>query len=95
MTAIFAKSSTFAAVKFKLIETNFKNFKEMKKVMFALAIAGMFSFAACNNNAEEATTGDTNAIDTANVEEMANNDECTDTANVEAMVEETSEVAAQ
>ena len=24
---------------------------EMKKVLFALAIAGMFSFVACNNNA--------------------------------------------
>ena len=26
----------------------------MKKVMFLLAVAGMFSFAACNNNAAEA-----------------------------------------
>ena len=25
--------------------------KEMKKVLFAMAIAGMFSFVACNNNA--------------------------------------------
>lgn len=25
----------------------------MKKVFFLLAVAGMFSFAACNNNAEE------------------------------------------
>ena len=27
----------------------------MKKVMFVLAVAGMFAFAACNNNATEAT----------------------------------------
>ncbi len=33
---------------------NFKNYKEMKKVMFVLAVAGMFAFAACNNNAAPA-----------------------------------------
>ena len=27
----------------------------MKKVMFVLAVAGMFAFAACNSNAPEAT----------------------------------------
>lgn len=32
----------------------------MKKVMFVLAVAGMFAFAACNNNATE-TTEDTTA----------------------------------
>ena len=28
----------------------------MKKVMFLMAVAGMFAFAACNNNAETETT---------------------------------------
>ena len=27
----------------------------MKKVLFAMAVAGMFGFAACNNNATEET----------------------------------------
>ena len=59
--------------------------------MFALAIAGMFSFAACNNNAEEAPVEDTVAAE--QVEEVA--EETADTTAVEAMAEETSEVAAQ
>ncbi len=57
--------------------------KEMKKVLFAMAIAGMFSFVACNNNApaEEAEpvaeemvveeTVDTTVVENA-VEEIAN-----------------------
>lgn len=36
------------------IDNNFKIHTEMKKVMFLMAVAGMFAFAACNNNAEEA-----------------------------------------
>ncbi|MCF0211708.1 MAG: hypothetical protein HUK17_02275, partial [Bacteroidales bacterium] len=47
----------------------------MKKVMFLMAVAGMFAFAACNNNAE--TTTDTTpaepAIEEPTVEE---NTEC-------------------
>ena len=31
----------------------------MKKVMFLLAVAGMFSFAACNNTAAEAPAEET------------------------------------
>ena len=46
----------------------------MKKVMFLLAVAGMFSFAACNNNAAEAP------VEEVAVEEVA--------ATEEAVVEE-------
>lgn len=49
----------------------------MKKVMFALAVAGMFAFAACNNNTEEATA-DTTAQEMEQVEE--NTDEIVDSA---------------
>lgn len=42
----------------------------MKKVMFVLAVAGMFAFAACNNNAEEAPV-DTMAQDMEQVQEPA------------------------
>ena len=70
--------------KTKSIINNLK-IKKMKKVLFALAIAGMFSFVACNNNAateepieeetmevvEEATEADTTAIENA-VEEIVN-----------------------
>lgn len=54
----------------------------MKKAMFLMAVAGMFAFAACNNNtpAEEEVI-DTNAI----VEEMV--EETIDTNAVEAPVE--------
>ena len=53
----------------------------MKKVLFAMAIAGMFGFAACNNNktAEEPVADTT--IE-AVVEEVA------DSTTVENMVEE-------
>lgn len=34
----------------------------MKKVMFLMAVAGMFAFAACNNN-NEAEVEDTNAVE--------------------------------
>lgn len=52
----------------------------MKKVMFALAIAGMFSFAACNNNNEAEAVEDT-VIEA--VEEIVE-----DTMAVEGMAEE-------
>ena len=43
----------------------------MKKVLFALAIAGMFGFVACNNNkAAEEPVEDTTVIE-AVVEEVA------------------------
>lgn len=63
----------------------------MKKVMFALAIAGMFSFAACNNNKEAEEVVDTLATET--VEEAT--EAVADTTVAEEMAEETSEVAAQ
>ena len=63
----------------------------MKKVLFAMAIAGMFGFAACNNNkAAEEPIADTT------VETVAQ--ECcemTDSTAVEAAAEETAEVATE
>ena len=58
----------------------------MKKVLFAMAVAGMFGFVACNNNkpAEEPVEA-TEAIEA--VEEVA------DTNAVEAMIEEVVEEA--
>ena len=56
----------------------------MKKVFFALAIAGMFGFAACNNNKAAEETVDTTAIE-AVAEETA---EVADTTAVEGAVEE-------
>lgn len=35
----------------------------MKKVMFFLAVAGMFSFAACNNNKVEEPAQDTTTME--------------------------------
>lgn len=37
----------------------------MKKVMFLMAVAGMFAFAACNNTPAEEEVIDTPAIETA------------------------------
>lgn len=57
----------------------------MKKVIFALAIAGMFGFAACSSNTENTdSTADTTAVEVAApaVEEIA------DTTAVEAVAEE-------
>lgn len=53
----------------------------MKKVMFLMAVAGMFAFAACNN-----TPAEEEVIDTPAVEEMV--EEVIDTTAVEAVVEE-------
>ncbi|KWW29521.1 MAG: hypothetical protein AUK63_1432 [bacterium P3] len=55
----------------------------MKKVFFLLAVAGMFSFAACNNNNAEAP------VEEAPVEEIVEAPaEMTDSTTVEAPVEE-------
>ena len=56
----------------------------MKKVMFLMAVAGMFAFAACNN-----TPAQEEVIDTPAVEEMVV-DETIDTLaeTVEAVAEE-------
>ncbi len=63
-----------------------KTRKKMKKVLFAMAIAAMFGFVACNNN----KTAEEPAQDTAAVEAAACCEEQTacDTATVENMVEE-------
>jgi hypothetical protein len=54
----------------------------MKKVLFALAIAGMFGFVACNNNkAAEEPVEDTTVVE-AVVEEVA------DSTTIENAVEE-------
>lgn len=55
----------------------------MKKVLFALAIAGMFGFVACNNNknAEEPEEVLTETVETATEEVM-------DTTAVEEVIEE-------
>ena len=62
----------------------------MKKVMFLMAVAGMFAFAACNNTPATEETVDTVAPETEMVEE-----EVIDTNPVEAPVEETAEVVAE
>lgn len=60
----------------------------MKKVMFLMAVAGMFAFAACNNAPAEEEV-----IDTPAVEKMV--EETIDTTACEAAVEETAEVVAE
>lgn len=60
----------------------------MKKVMFLMAVAGMFAFAACNNNAE------TEVIDTPAIEEPVVEEPVMDST-VEAMAEEAAEVATE
>lgn len=54
----------------------------MKKVFFALAVAGMFGFAACGNNNTEVE--DTTAMEEA----VEATEEVVDTNAVEATVEE-------
>ncbi len=43
----------------------------MKKVLFLLAVAGMFSFAACNNNTEATEETNDSACAQEMVEEVA------------------------
>ncbi|MCQ2295479.1 MAG: hypothetical protein MJZ67_07480 [Bacteroidales bacterium] len=50
----------------------------MKKVMFLMAVAGMFAFAACNN-----TPAEEEVIDTVATEEMV--EETVDTTAAEAV----------
>lgn len=58
----------------------------MKKVLFAMAIAGMFGFAACNNNkaAEEPIAEDTTVV-------MEAAEEVADSLTVETPAEEAAE----
>ena len=60
----------------------------MKKVMFLMAVAGMFAFAACNN-----TPAQEEVIDTLPAEEMV--EETIDSAAVEAVEAVAEEVAAE
>ena len=60
----------------------------MKKVMFLMAVAGMFAFAACNN-----TPAQEEVIDTPAVEEMV--EETIDTTAAEAVEAVAEEVAAE
>lgn len=60
----------------------------MKKVMFLMAVAGMFAFAACNN-----TPAQEEVIDTPAVEEVA--EECIDSTTVEVAAEEVAEAVAE
>ena len=55
----------------------------MKKVMFLMAVAGMFAFAACNN-----TPAEPEVIDTPAVEEMAQDEIVVDSNAVEVAAEE-------
>jgi hypothetical protein len=62
----------------------------MKKVMFLMAVAGMFAFAACNNTpAEEAV------VDTPAVEEMVEETPVVDSTAVEAVEAAAEEVVAE
>ena len=64
----------------------------MKKVLFAMAIAGMFGFAACNNTKPEETIDSTIEMTEENVENAV--EEIVDSA-VETVAEEATEVVAQ
>lgn len=62
----------------------------MKKVMFLMAVAGMFAFAACNNTpAEEAV------VDSPAVEEMVEETPDVDSTAVEAVEAVAEEVVAE
>ena len=64
----------------------------MKKVLFAMAIAGMFGFAACNNN----KTAEEPAQDTTEIQAAAQTDECcADTTSMENVAEENTEAATE
>ena len=62
----------------------------MKKVMFLMAVAGMFAFAACNNNApvEE-------PVDSTTLEEVMPEEKIADTTVAEVAAEEAAEVVAE
>ena len=62
----------------------------MKKVMFLMAVAGMFAFAACNNTPAEETV-----IDTPAVEEMVEETPVVDSTAVEAVEAAAEEVVAE
>ena len=61
----------------------------MKKVLFAMAIASMFGFVACNNNKPAEEPVEAEPIEAAVVEEVV------DTNVVESMVEEVVDAVAE
>ena len=64
----------------------------MKKVMFLMAVAGMFAFAACNNTPATEEV----AADTTEMQEPVQEEETMDsTATMETPAEETSETVAE
>ena len=65
----------------------FLKLKMMKKVFFVMAVAGMFGFAACNNNQATEETVDTVAIENV-VEETVEEVVDSTVATVENAVEE-------
>ena len=66
----------------------------MKKVMFLMAVAGMFAFAACNNTPAEEAVVDTPAVEEM-VEEPAPVVDSMATDAVEAAAEEATEAVAE
>ena len=65
----------------------------MNKVLFAMAVAGMFGFGACNNcNKDAEAAADTMAVEAVEAGETVENavEEVVDSA-VEAIVEEVAE----
>ena len=64
----------------------------MKKVLFAMAVAGMFGFAACNNNNATEETAPVDSVTVEAVETVAT--ECEAAAEDENLVKEvTNDVA--
>lgn len=64
----------------------------MKKVLFAMAVAGMFGFAACNNNNATEETAPVDSVTVEAVETVAT--ECEAAAEEENLVKEvTNDVA--
>lgn len=62
----------------------------MKKVMFLMAVAGMFAFAACNNNTPVEET-----MDTTPIEEMVDETPACDSTAMEAPATEETPVVAE
>ena len=65
----------------------------MKKVLFALAIAGMFGFAACKSNTNEQPAEEPTTVETVTTDECTNE---ADTTNVECgATEESAETSTE
>lgn len=66
----------------------------MKKVLFLLAVAGMFTFAACNNNTEATEETNDSVCETV-VEEVVAEEQPIDTTAVAVEEVATEEVVAE